>query len=213
MSNMAAQSSTALFNGSDDTESFVRQARRRQIVDVAIGVLADVGLAAASTVAIARRAGISRGVLTYHFRDRADLVDAVVERVYDVAREHLAHRVASAGGPADALHAFVAGSIDFYAAFPDHMAALAAIYTAGERTGEGRRDDRGDHRQELDDVATLLTAGQEDGSFRGFDVGLMAASVRALLDLALVRVRRGDDPRRLTDELTTTVRLMTAANR
>ncbi len=213
LSNMAADSPTALFKATDDTESFVRQARRAQIVDVAIGVIADVGLPAASTVAIARRAGISRGVLTYHFRDRADLLDAVVERVYRVAREQLAHRVASAGTPDEALRTFVAGSIDYYVAYPDHMAALSAIYTAGERTGSGRRDDRGDHRQEMDDGALLLTAGQQDGRFRAFDVGLMAASVRALLDLALARVRRGEDPQRITDELTSTVRAMTEADR
>lgn len=213
MVNMAADSRTALSNAHDDPDSFVRQARRAQIVDVAIGVIADVGLPTASTVAIARRAGISRGVLTYHFRDRADLLEAVVERVYRVARDHLAGRVASAGGPRESLREFVAGSIEFYAAFPDHMAALSAIYLAGLRTGEGRRDDSDDHQQEMDDVTAILTAGRRDGSFRDFDVDLMAAGIRVLLDLALTRIRAGHDPARLTRELSTTIEAMTEAHR
>ena len=171
------------------------------------------GCRSASTVAIARRAGVSRGVLTYHFRDRADLLDAVVEQVYRVAREHLGPVVASAGTPDDALRAFVAGSIAYYAAFPDHMAALTAVFAAGTRTGSGRRDDRGDHHRELDEVTALLTAGQADGTFRTFDVELMAAGIRALLDVALTRVRRGEDPPTLTAELTDTVHAMTAAGR
>lgn len=210
---MAVSSRTDLFNADDETDSFVRQARRAQIVDVAIGVVADVGLAAASTVAIARRAGVSRGVLTYHFRDRGDLVDAVVEQVYRVAREHLAPTVAAAGSPDVALRAFVAGSIAFYAQFPDHMAALSEIFAAAGRTGPDGRDTRGDHHRELDDVATLLGAGQADGSFRAFDVDLMAAGVRALLDVALTRVRRGDDPSYLTAEIVAAVDAMIAVGR
>lgn len=197
---------------SEGAATFVRQARRTQIVHAAITTIAGFGLPAASTVAIARRAGVSRGVLTYHFQDRADLLDAVVAEIYRVARAEVSSDVGAAGGPGDALRAFVEGSIDFYVRYPDHMTALSAIFAAGhDRAGEPR-DAQGDHHRELDEVGAILRTGQNSGHFRRFDVALMATSIRALLDVALVRVRAGDDPGLLRAELVASIAAMTAAS-
>jgi AcrR family transcriptional regulator len=135
------------------SESAVHTARRAQLVDAAIDVLARDGYAAASTVRIARAAGVSRGVLTYHFRDRADLIAEVVRTVYTLAGAEPGPRVVRAGSSRASLLAFVGGSVAFYAAHPRHLAALSAVFSAQERDGtnwsarstrrpERKRDDR-----------------------------------------------------------------------
>ncbi|WP_328616747.1 TetR family transcriptional regulator [Amycolatopsis sp. NBC_00355] len=188
------------------SESAVHAARRAQLVDAAIDVLARDGYAAASTVRIARAAGVSRGVLTYHFRDRADLIAAVVQSVYALAGAELGPRVVRAGSPRASLLAFIGGSVGFYAAHPRHLAALSAVFTAQERDGTRH------HRTEMDDVGALLRAGVEAGEFRAFDVEIMAGTIRAALDAALVRVTADRTPAaaaRVRDELVRTFDLAT----
>jgi len=54
--------------------------RREQLIDVAHAVVAQRGFHAVSIEAVAREAGITRPVVYGHFRDLADLLEALVER-------------------------------------------------------------------------------------------------------------------------------------
>ncbi|WP_300645403.1 TetR/AcrR family transcriptional regulator [Nocardioides sp.] len=61
-----------------------RQARgrrtREKVVAAAVACVAEEGFAAAHTNRIAERAGVTWGVLQYHFGDKDGLLDAVLER-------------------------------------------------------------------------------------------------------------------------------------
>jgi AcrR family transcriptional regulator len=158
--------------------------RRHQLITAAIEVLAGEGYDSASTVRIARHAGVSRGVLTYHFRNRADLIDGVVTAVYDVARGVVQPAVAGAATPRDSLLAFVDGSIAFYSDYPQHMAALREIYR--QRTDEHTiREERPEHDAETAAIEEILRQGQRRGQFRPFDVAVMTRTIRGALDAAI----------------------------
>ncbi|MFC6819328.1 TetR/AcrR family transcriptional regulator, partial [Nonomuraea dietziae] len=62
--------------------SFIEQARRAQIMASAIEVIAEVGFAKASLALIAKHAGISKGVISYHFAGKDELMEQVVDHVY-----------------------------------------------------------------------------------------------------------------------------------
>ena len=53
--------------GGQKPRSFIEEARRAQIISSAIEVIAELGFARASLAQIARHAGISKGVISYHF--------------------------------------------------------------------------------------------------------------------------------------------------
>src|SRR5262245_50839144 len=55
--------------------------RREQIIEAALAVLAEQGLPKMSLSAIEKKAGMSRGQLTYYFRTREDILLAVFDRV------------------------------------------------------------------------------------------------------------------------------------
>lgn len=61
--------------------------RRRDLLDLAIGVVADRGLASASFRNLAAEAGTSTTVFTYEFGSREELLSSIVERAYEVAWE------------------------------------------------------------------------------------------------------------------------------
>src|SRR5690348_3623387 len=77
-------------NGTGDQKqrSFIEEARRAQIVASAIEVIAELGFARASLAQIARHAGISKGVISYHFGSKDELMVEVVTRVYTAVAEH-----------------------------------------------------------------------------------------------------------------------------
>jgi AcrR family transcriptional regulator len=52
---------------------------RRQLLDVARRLFAEQGFAGTATEEVVRQAGVTRGALYYHFRDKRDLFRAVVE--------------------------------------------------------------------------------------------------------------------------------------
>ena len=54
---------------------------RTRLIEAAIGIIADAGYSAASTTAIARRAGVSRGALQHQFGTRYELLAAVSGRL------------------------------------------------------------------------------------------------------------------------------------
>jgi AcrR family transcriptional regulator len=185
--------------------TFTNTARRRQLVDAAIGLIADVGLSAASTVQIALAAGVSRGVLTHHFADKDDLIDAVVAEVYAVGSDQVGAAVAAADSPRAKLLAFVGSSVELYGRYPDHLAALGEIFAARRRVGRDAREREALHTRELHDVATLLRAGQAAGELRAFDAETMAVTIRSTLDGSLRLIRSGADVSELRDELVATI--------
>lgn len=190
--------------------TFTQTARRAQLVAVAVDALAELGAEQASLVRIAERAGVSRGVLAYHFGGRRELFEAVVDAVHALGREDVHPAVGGALTPRAALAAFVRGSIAFYARHPRHLQALTALYTS--RTEDSlRREDRPEHAAEMVATAGLLRDGQVAGEMRDFDVTLMALTVRAVLDTAVGLTAAGADPEVLAEELVATLDAATRA--
>jgi AcrR family transcriptional regulator len=65
----------------------VGEQRRAQIVEAAVGVIAEAGLPALSLSAIEQRAGMSRGQLTYYFGTKEDILVAVFDHLLHLMRE------------------------------------------------------------------------------------------------------------------------------
>lgn len=67
----------------------VQPHRRQQIISAAQRLLARKGWAATTFADICKEANVSNGVLTYHFKDKDDILFAVLERTSSEAQEHL----------------------------------------------------------------------------------------------------------------------------
>lgn len=74
---------------------------RARILDAAESVFYEKGVANAGLEDIARAAKVTRGAIYWHFRDKAELFDAMMQRVVLPAEEML--ECAGAGGDADPL--------------------------------------------------------------------------------------------------------------
>jgi TetR/AcrR family fatty acid metabolism transcriptional regulator len=161
--------------------TFVETARRAQIVAAAIDTIADVGYAGASFARIAERLGISRGLISYHFAGKDDLMRQVVRDVIENGMAYMRPRIlAGATGPG-MLRAYIESNLAFMRENRKDLIAVLEI----ARSVDGRRLFHGDS-DVIDAVRALehlLSGFQTAGQLRpDFDPHLMAITIRAAID-------------------------------
>jgi AcrR family transcriptional regulator len=88
------------------------EATRRALVRVGRDLFAKRGFSAVSTEEIVRRAGVTRGALYHHFRDKRDLFRAVVEDVEQGVLERVAGAALGEADPWDQQAAAVGAFLD-----------------------------------------------------------------------------------------------------
>jgi AcrR family transcriptional regulator len=167
----------------DDSRSFVSSARRAQIVEAAIETLAEVGYANASLARIAARLGISKGVISYHFAGKDDLIAEIVSQVLQRAWAYIQPRIeAQTTGP-EMLRAYIESHFEFMRDNPKQLSAVVEIVRA---TIAGAKSPfTGDRDGAVHMLAELLTRFQAAGDLRAdFDPNSMAIAIRAVIDAA-----------------------------
>jgi AcrR family transcriptional regulator len=169
--------------GTEDSRSFVSNARRAQIVEAAIETLAEVGYAHTSLTRIAARLGISKGVISYHFAGKDDLIAEIVSQVLQRAWADIQPRIeAQTTGP-EMLRAYIESHFEFMRDNPKQLSAVVEIVRA---TIAGAKSPfTGDRDGAVHMLAELLTRFQAAGDLRAdFDPNAMAIAIRAVIDAA-----------------------------
>src|SRR3984957_5760379 len=96
-----------------DNRSFVSSARRAQIVEAAIETVAEVGYANASLSRIAVRLGISKGVISYHFAGKDDLIAEIVRQVLQQAWDYVQPRIEVHTTGPEMLRGYITSNLEF----------------------------------------------------------------------------------------------------
>lgn len=183
--------------------TLTQAARRHQLIWAAVEVIAEVGLPAASFARIAGRAGVSSTrMVSYHFTNRDDLVEAVFSEVFRRAGEFIEPYVVARDGPDGQIAGLVEGNARFAVQYPAAVIASGEIWTSHRGPDGARRYGPDAHDLELDVVGQILIAGQRSGHFRRFDVRLMALTLRHTLNglMELIAVTPGIDVDHHIDE-------------
>ena len=163
-------------------KSFIEQARREQIVDAAIDVLYESGFGAASLGAIAERIGVSKGVLSYHFAGKSELLREVIGHVLAEAAAYMTPRVAAATSYADALRIYVTSNLAFIDQHRREILAFTEIVNGMPPGGNDPPPYLEGHQSAVEDLTRLLEAGQASGEFGQFSAFVTAVSLRASVD-------------------------------
>jgi len=165
--------------------TFTQQKRRDQLVHCMIEVIADAGFARASVGELARRAGVSKGVVTYHFAAKDDLIRAVIADVIGSMAEYLEPRLIAAEPerfPERFIAAYVTAWAGYYRSHARQVLALVRIFNVF-------RDESGHpnpaFRTRAGEVAAIervLRLGQEMGRFGSFDPHVMASVIKVAVE-------------------------------
>ncbi len=162
--------------------SFIEAARRAQLIECAIETIATLGYAQASLAQIAKRANISKSVITYHFDSKEELIEQVVEGIRRAAASFMGPRIAAEPTAGARLRAYLRSNIAYIAAHRLQMMAIIDI-VLNVRTEDGQlRYHPGKEEADLEALEAILRQGQDEGEFRAFDLRVMAVTIRGAID-------------------------------
>ncbi|WNG28906.1 TetR family transcriptional regulator [Cystobacter fuscus] len=114
--------------------------RRRQIVQGLLRVMAERGYERASIAEIAKAAGLSPGLVHYHFTQKQEVLLALMEQLAERGRERVKARLArTKGGPRARVEAFIEAFLSTGDdAEPESVAAWVTISAEALRQPEVR---------------------------------------------------------------------------
>lgn len=185
-----------------DRGTFTQTARRAQLVGCAIDALVEVGYQQTTVAEVARRAGVSKGVVTYYFPARDDLIWAVVGAVFASVGEQVGTRLEDVP-PGRFVATYLGAWVDYYRTYHREMIAIAEIWTSfRDANGRPHLDARTLGRERTL-VEAALTAGQAEGTLTDFSPRVVAVTLKAALDglLAQLALEPGLDLDAYRDEL------------
>jgi len=164
--------------------SFIEQARRAQIIEAAAATVAEVGYAKASLARIAQRGGISKGVLTYHFATKDEMLRLAATQFFDDAWAYMAPRITAADSAASKIHAWISAELEYVAAHRTQFLAMSDI-VANHRDHHGHHAFAQEFDEELTGLHDILVQGQHQGEFRDFDAyrvaNILSRTIEGLL--------------------------------
>jgi AcrR family transcriptional regulator len=171
---------------SPDGRTFADEARRAQLVDCAIDVIAEEGFARASLARIAQRAGVAKSVVLYHFANKDELVEQVLAAVSLASVRTLADRVGDAPTHWDRVRGSIEAVVGFVGTHRAH--ALAGLETWNQtRSLPGRSRLVGPGwLATTAAIEQTLADGQRAGEFGEFDPRVMAVMVVQAIDAAVL---------------------------
>jgi AcrR family transcriptional regulator len=163
--------------------TFIEQARREQLVQAAIGQLADAGYAGTTLAAIAARAGLSKPAVLYHFAGGKDeLLDEVVATVAADATRVMTDRIVAETTWPGRLRAYIVSNLEFIDGHRlEVLALIALIHGTSPGNGGSSAYERNDERA-VAELTALLRAGQQAGEFGPFRAEVVARSIRGAID-------------------------------
>ena len=177
---------------SDGRRTFTDLARRAQIARCAAEAIAEVGYADASMAEIARRAGVAKSVVSYHFSDKEGLMGEVLRTALATYAKFMESRMAGATSVSDKLRAYLTGTADYVVEHRSlHVAVIEIAFNATSADGRPLVATM-PLRAPEPSVEDILRQGQRDGELRDFDVGVVGGVIRSAVTHAMVLQQRAD---------------------
>jgi TetR/AcrR family fatty acid metabolism transcriptional regulator len=152
-----------------------------------VQALSQVGFAGTSIGEVARRAGVSKGVVTYHFRTKEELLRQVVASLYERAGSRIAERVDAADTAMGALVGYIEANLAFVAEHASHVRAVLEVVANLRSVDGGLALAATDADPVTAHLQGLIQRGQAGGEFAEVDAGVLATIIRSAIDTAAAR--------------------------
>lgn len=167
--------------------TLIEEVRRKQIVETAIETIAARGFSQTTLGEIARTAGVSTGVITYHFKNKDELIEQCIKRLFEVPNNFVVERVESQRRYADRLRTFIEANIEFMLRNRSHSAALVHSFGALNSEKERKRIMALQHTKIRNFLVRILEGGQSRKEFREFPTQTIAQLVLGTLEGIMIQ--------------------------
>ena len=155
----------------------LRDLRRAQIIAAARDVVASGGVEALTIGALERRLGFSRGVISYHFRDKEEIVEGLLYATLQEIDAATHAEVAKSATPEDKIRAVLRANLR---GFLEHREAGAVLLSFWGRLGSDPKARKANARLYYVYRERTMSVLNE-GAFYGLDHPGMAAVIVGLV--------------------------------
>ncbi|MEO8152628.1 MAG: TetR family transcriptional regulator [Rhizobacter sp.] len=157
--------------------------RRAAIVAAMLPVMAQHGFERATIQAIAREAGLTPGLIHYHFKSKQEILVSLVKAIMEFARARFERSASETQRPAERLRAYIEARLGLGAgAAPDMVAAWVMIGAEAVRQPEVRALYEQAVAAELAELTRLLSDCLTDRRRATAGAPLLAAGLVALME-------------------------------
>lgn len=187
-------------------------AKRNQILDAAMALLAESGFARITMSDVAKAAGVGRGTVYWHYPSKSELFFALLKREMDAIDAALLAGPAPPEDPVQALELLVTVSCQLLGQGPNLMHAFLSVMTGADEALQERLHAlfQDTYRRYNQLVIGLLEQGKATGQVRGdLDSAVIGPAAVAMLDAMFLQVEFDlvpHDPDRLAAALLTLLR-------
>ncbi len=159
----------------------IKEERRRQIMDAALKVFAQKGLAGAMISDIAAAADLSYGLIYHYFHDKEELFIALVERALQGALRLTEEVAARPGTPWERLQALVREMVEGARDAPEYFRIIvqAQLSESPSSAVQALTNDYGERI--WGNVRNLVRAAQETGDVVAGDPGELVYMLNAII--------------------------------
>jgi AcrR family transcriptional regulator len=166
--------------------SVTEAARRAQIIGATIATIGELGYGKTSFARIKERAGLSSTrIISYHFVNKAGLMQQVLSAVTDLKSRFLTERTEGVVDPADRrgmLRAYIESEVAFLGEYPECVRVLLEMAAHADDKEGWSMAGVVVQQVRVGQLARQLTQGQREGAFGEFAADVMAMSVSQAVD-------------------------------
>jgi TetR/AcrR family fatty acid metabolism transcriptional regulator len=167
--------------------SFIEEHRRRQIIDTAIRIIARDGLNQASLANIAQEAGISKGVISYYFNSKDDLIDQIVISIMEEMKDYIRERVERLDPAPEKLRRYVSSFFEFAQSNSEKYSAFIELWTTISTKDMVNPFGSLSYEQCRAYIGKILNDGKKSGEFGSVDIKLTATVLQGLVDGVIIQ--------------------------
>ena len=196
--------------------SIVEEVRRKQIVETAISTLASRGFGKTTLSDIAREAGVSTGVITYHFDNKDELIELIIKTLFDDMNAYIIPKVEKEESYAKRMTSYIVTSMEFMSKHRDHCTALVYSFAAMNSEAEKQRITADAYGRIRHYVTRNLDEGQKGGEFRACSSKTLAQLIMASIEGVMIQWVIDEDEvdlARCAKELASMIERQTAAGK
>lgn len=143
-----------------------REVRRQQLIDATIATLARLGFARTTLTEVAATAGLSHGLIIFHFETKERLLAEALKYMAREYRDNWARAIDSAGlRPSDQLEALVRADFTAEICAPERLAAWNALWAESQSRPIYQEHCAAFDRDYLDTIERLCAELQREGGY------------------------------------------------
>jgi AcrR family transcriptional regulator len=167
--------------------TFTEDARKRQLTEIAVEVIAELGYQQTTLAEIAKRAGITKGAIHYYFSSKQDLIQATIRWVSERAHAYFVPRVAICNTAAEKLHTFITASFEYMQHNRSYHVALVDLWGSYKTQEEKKALHENEYRYDRRWLEGIILEGRKQGELKCDSPDSLATLILAMVDGVMVQ--------------------------